>query len=182
MNTRVVLFSVVLGGALAGAAGVPYSAADGTATFEHRVAFVTVQGTVQGVRSRVTLDPEDLGTTTGTVTVPLSGLKTGIELRDRHATGPRALDTARFPNATFELEQLTGGRLTEGQLLATTARGRLTVRGVTRAIRVPVKATLGSGEVRVSTQFKFNPHDFGVNYPGSSDSVTVGASFTLRAD
>lgn len=30
-----------------------------------------------------------------------------------------------------------------------------------------------------STQFKFNPHDFGVKYKGSSDSVTVNAAFSL---
>ena len=67
---------------------------------------------------------------------------------------------------------LTGGALREGQTLATTATGTLTVKGVRRRLSVPVKATLQGGRVHVSTQFKFNPHDYGVNYPGSSDSVT----------
>lgn len=157
-----------------------YLASDGTATFSHRVALFDVKGDIAGVSSRVGLDLSDLAATTGTVTVPLARLQTGIAKRDEHAKSERALDTARYPNATFELQTLTGGALREGQTLATTATGTLTVKGVRRRLSVPVKATLQGGRVHVSTQFKFNPHDYGVNYPGSSDSVTVGVRLSLR--
>jgi hypothetical protein len=40
---------------------------------------------------------------------------------------------------------------------------------------------LQGGKVNVSTQFKFNPFDFDVRYPGSSDSVTVDVAFVLNA-
>ncbi|WP_027460752.1 YceI family protein [Deinococcus murrayi] len=174
------LLGLLLAG-LALAAPRPYGAAGGSATFEHRVRFVNVRGTVAGVTAQVQLDPQDLAATRGSVTVPLSELKTGIALRDRHAQGEVALDTARYPNATFVLESLTGGRLLEGQTLSTTATGRLTVKATTRSLSVPVKATLRGGRVEISTQFKFNPYDFDVRYPGSSDSVTVGVTFTLVA-
>lgn len=166
---------------LALAAPRPYTAAGGNATFEHRVRVVNVRGTIAGVTAQVQLDPSDLAATRGSVTVPLSALKTGIGLRDRHAQGEVALNTERYPNATFVLEKLTGGRLLEGQTLNTTASGRLTVKATTRPVSVPVKATLRGGRVEVSTQFKFNPYDFDVRYPGSSDSVTVGVTFTLAA-
>ncbi|WP_428194319.1 YceI family protein [Deinococcus saxicola] len=79
-----------------------------------------------------------MAATTGTVRVPLSGLKTGNSLRDSHTKG--ALSTGEFPNATFKLDRLTGGRLTDGQTLAlaTTASGTLTVRGVSIPVSVPV--------------------------------------------
>lgn len=162
------------------AAPRPYAAV-GSATFEHRVRIVNVRGTIRGVTAQVQFDPVDLAATRGTVTVPVGQLQTGIGLRDRHALGEVALDSAKYPNATFVLETLTGGRLIEGQTLNTTATGRLTVKATTRAIRVPIKATLTGGQVEVSTQFKFNPYDYDVRYPGSSNSVTVGVNFTLAA-
>ncbi|UBV43784.1 YceI family protein [Deinococcus taeanensis] len=157
----------------------PYRASDGTATFTYTVRFIPVRGTISGVSASVTLDPANLAATAGTVTVPVANLKTGISLRDAHAKREDALNAAKFPNATFTLEKLTGGKLVEGQTLATTATGKLTVKGTAKAVSVPVKATLQDGKVNVSTQFKFNPFDFDVRYPGSSDSVTVEVSFVL---
>lgn len=168
---------LISGGALA----AEYNAAAGTATFSHTVRFIPVRGTIAGVTASVNLDPANLAATSGTVTVPVVNLKTGIGLRDTHAKGAEALNTAKFPNATFKLEKLTGGKLVEGQTLSTTATGTLTVKGAAKTVSVPVKATLQGGKVNVSTQFKFNPFDFDVRYPGSSDSVTVDVAFTLTA-
>ncbi|CAM3955303.1 YceI family protein [Deinococcus marmoris] len=163
----------------ASAAGAPYAATSGQATFEYRVTLVNVKGTVEGVISAVDLNTDDLAATTGTVTVPLLGLKTGNSLRDSHTKG--ALGTQEFPNATFKLGRLTGGRLTAGQTLATTASGTLTVRGVSKPVSVPVKATLSANNVNVSTQFKFNPLEYGVRYPGGADVITVNVEFVLTA-
>ncbi|WP_291427797.1 YceI family protein [Deinococcus sp.] len=172
------------GAALSGAAqAAPYRAAEGTAAFSYRVALVPVTGSMTGVAANVTLDPQDLAATKGTVTVPVSTLKTGNTLRDSHAKGAGALGTAQFPNATFELTSLTGGILTEGgQTVATTATGRLTVKGTTKTLTAPIKATLRGGRVNVSTQFKFNPSDFNVRYPGGANSVTVDVAFVLEAN
>lgn len=159
----------------------PYAATAGTATFSHTVRFIPVRGSIAGVTASVNLDPTNLAATTGSVTVPVVNLKTGIGLRDTHAKGAEALNTAKFPNATFKLEKLTGGKLVEGQTLSTTATGTLTVKGTAKNVSVPVKATLQGGKVNVSTQFKFNPFDFDVRYPGSSDSVTVDVAFVLNA-
>ncbi|GGS40894.1 YceI family protein [Deinococcus knuensis] len=177
------LCALALATTLSGAAeAATYRAADGTATFNYRVTVVPVPGTMTGVTANVTLDPQNLAGTRGTVTVPVSTLKTGITLRDSHAKGPDALGTAKFPNATFELTSLTGGKLTEGQTVATTATGKLTVKGTTKTITAPIKATLTGGKVNVSTQFKFNPLEFGVRYPGGTDSVTVDVAFVLAAN
>jgi polyisoprenoid-binding protein YceI len=179
MNPRLLPLAGVLALSAAPAAPAPLTASGGTATFEYRVLIVNVTGTMDGVTSTVNLDVDDLAATTGTVTVPLSGLRTGIGLRDAHTRS--ALNTQQFPSATFTLETLTGGRLTEGQTLATTATGQLTVRGVTRPLSAPVKATLNAGRVRVSTQFQFNPLEYGVRYPGGADFIAVKASFVLAA-
>lgn len=161
------------------AATVPYTAAGGTATFEHKVRFINVKGNMTDVTSTVQLDLVDLAATKGTVTVPVVKLKTGIGLRDDHAKSDVALNAAKFPNAVFTLDKLTGGKLVQGQTLSTTATGKLTIKGKTLPITAPVKATLDGNKVNVSTQFKINPKDFEVNYPGSSDSATLNVTFTL---
>ncbi|WP_309572061.1 YceI family protein [Deinococcus sp.] len=163
------------------AAAVPnaYTAQVGTATFEHRVLFVNVKGNIPGVTATVTLDPTNLSVAQGTVTVPVVNLNTGISLRDNDARSERALDTAHHPNATFALYGIPGGHLIEGETLVTTVVGKLTVKGTTLSINAPVKATLVGGQITVNTQFKFNPHDYGVNYPNSSNVVTVNVTFTL---
>lgn len=164
--------------ALALAETIPYTAASGTATFDYRVVF-PIKGKIAGVSSTVTLDKADLAATTGTVTVPVVNLKTGNSLRDTHAKGEEALNTAKFPNVTFSLAKVPEGKLVEGQTLTLTATGNLTVKGVSKTISAPIKATLNGDKVNISTQFSFNPHDFGVNYPAGSDSVTVGVNFSL---
>lgn len=163
----------------AAAAPASYTASGGTATFEHKVRFINVKGNIADVTSAVQLDPADLAATKGSVTVPVVKLKTGLGLRDDHAKSDVALNAAKFPNAIFTLEKLTGGKLVEGQTLATTATGKLTIKGKTLPVTAPVKATLQGGKVNVSTQFKINPKDYEVNYPGSSDSATLNVTFTL---
>jgi polyisoprenoid-binding protein YceI len=169
--------AALLGGAQAATA--EYVAAGGTATFEHKVRFINVKGNISDVTSTVQLDLADLAATKGSVTVPVVKLNTGLGLRDDHARSEVALNAAKFPNAVFTLEKLTGGKLAEGQTLSTTATGKLTIKGKTLAVTAPVKATLQGGKVNVSTQFKINPHDYLVNYPGSSDSATLNVTFML---
>ncbi|MFB9992324.1 YceI family protein [Deinococcus oregonensis] len=171
--------AALLGGAQAATAA--YTAAGGTATFEHKVRFINVKGNITDVTSTVQLDPADLAATKGSVTVPVVKLKTGLGLRDEHARSEVALNASKFPNAVFTLEKLTGGKLVEGQTLSTTATGKLTIKGKTLPVTAPVKATLQDGKVNVSTQFKINPHDYEVNYPGSSDSATLNVTFTLAS-
>lgn len=164
---------------VATAVTLPYSAVSGQASFQHRVRLVTVNGTIENVSGTLRLDPSDLAVTTGSIMVPIDNLKTGIALRDTHAKSEVALHTSKYPTVTFVLEKLIGGKLVAGKELSTTATGKLTVKGVTKTLSVPVKALLEENRVNVSTQFKFNPHDFGVDYPGSSGSVTVDVKFTL---
>lgn len=179
MLRRALLMTVTGAVLSAHAAPSPYTAT-GSATFEYRVLFVNVYGTVAGVTSTVNLDLDDLAATTGTVTVPVERLSTGLSLRDFDARSDRALNTAKFPNATFRLEGLTGGRLFDNLTVNTTGTGTLTVKGVSRTISVPIKATRTGTQVKVNTQFKFNPHDYGVNYPNGSNSVAVNVTFTLQ--
>jgi len=172
-----ILLTTLLGLSGAALAGT-YGATTGTVSFDYRVTVFPVHGSSGDVRADATFEPDMLGAARATVTVPLAALKTGNGLQEEHMRG--ALGTDRYPNAVFTLGTInTDTTLTPGQTLVTTATGTLSVRGVTRNVTVPLKLTLQGGAVNVATQFKFNPHDYGVDYFGGADSISILASFAL---
>ena len=179
MRLRVLVCSTVVlltAGLPAFAAG--YSASSGTVTFDYRVTFIGVRGTGTDLSADVSFTPDSLDGATGTVTVPTASLKTGNGLQEDHMRG--ALGLGAFPNMVYTLSGVnTSTMLSEGQTLATTGSGKLTLKGVSRALSVPLKLTLNGGKVTVAAQFKFNPHDFGVDYLGGADSVAVNVGFVL---
>ena len=166
-------------------AGVPvpalaasYGASTGSVSFDYRVTFIGVRGIGSDLSAEVSFTPDRLGDASGTVSVPASSLKTGNGLQEDHMRG--ALGSVAYPNMVYTLTGVnTSTMLSEGQTLATTGSGRLTLKGVSRALNVPLKLTLNAGRVTVATQFKFNPHDFGVEYLGGADSVAVNVGFVL---
>lgn len=164
-------------------AGLPalaadYTASTGTITFDYRVTFIGVRGTSSELNADVSFTPDSLDGATGTVSVRTASLKTGTGLQEDHMRG--ALGSDAFPNMVYTLSGVnTSTMLSEGQTLVTTGSGKLSLKGVSRALTVPLKLTLNGGKVTVATQFKFNPHDFGVEYLGGADSVAVNVGFVL---
>jgi polyisoprenoid-binding protein YceI len=167
------LLSAGLSGSAAG-----YFASSGTVTFDYRVAFIGVRGTSSDLSADVAFTLGSLNEATGTVSVRAASLKTGNGLQEDHMRG--ALGADAFPNMVYPLDSVnTSTMLSEGQTLVTTGSGRLTLKGVSRALTVPLKLTLNGGRVTVATQFKFNPHDFGIDYFGGADSALINVGFVL---
>ena len=165
-------------GAGLSALAADYGASTGTVTFDYRVTFIGVRGTSSDLEAEVTFTPDGLDGATGTVSVRTASLKTGNGLQEDHMRG--ALGAGAFPNMVYTLSGVnTSTMLSEGQTLVTTGSGKLTLKGVSKPLSVPLKLTLNNGKVTVATQFKFNPHDFGVDYLGGADSVAVNVGFVL---
>ena len=156
----------------------PYNAASGTVSFNYRVAFVGVRGTTTDLTAEVEYKASKLADSAGTVTVRAATVRTGNGLQESHMRG--AMGTDRFPNIVYTLSGVNSDTLlSEGQTLATTGSGSLTLRGVTRPLDVPLKLTMTAGKITVATQFKFNPYDYGVSYFGGADSIAINAGFVL---
>jgi polyisoprenoid-binding protein YceI len=150
----------------------------GTADFEYRVLVVTVRGTSSSLGAQGSLDPASLAGSEARVTLPAASLVTGNSLRDSHMRG--ALGSAQYPNITFVLSSLSGASaLQDGVTAVATGSGLFTLRGVSKVITVPLKLTLQGGAVNVATQFKFNPHEYGVDYFGGASSIAINAAFAL---
>ncbi|MGF1466084.1 MAG: YceI family protein [Sandaracinaceae bacterium] len=138
--------------------------------------------TITGVSSRVSgtvqVDPNNLGATRGTIQVPVSSLRTGIDLRDEHLHSANWLDAPSFPNATLEITGVEGAtRLQPNQDARIRIQGRFTLHGVTndvvanaRVRYIPVTEEMRSNNVtsdviRAQASFRVQLDDYGVSIP-----------------
>jgi polyisoprenoid-binding protein YceI len=96
----------------------------------------TVRGKFHGVSGTLRLDEEQPSASSGTFTVDVASLSTGVEQRDAHLRSPDFFDAAGHPTATFT----TTSVVAKGDACAVT--GDLTIRDTTRPVTFDV-ALLG---------------------------------------
>lgn len=123
----------------------------------------TVEGTFSGLAGTIEHQASNGGPSNVGAEVPLSSVKSGIGLRDRHLRSRDYLDVERFPSAVFESSAV------EWQQERFLVHGRLTVRGSTRAIvaHMAYPAPLGEGvpedaPLDLHGHFSLNRRQFGV--------------------
>lgn len=117
----------------------------------------------------VTVDPTNLSTARGSVSVPINSIHTGSDLRDEHLHGEGWLDAGRFPNATLEITSVEGATaLTPGAVTRVTIRGHFTVHGVTH-------------DVTAQAQVRWMPASDELRAEGvTGDLIRAQASFTVN--
>lgn len=178
MSRRFALSFALLTFGLASAAPASYTATSGHLSFDYRVTFIGVRGSSDSLTAEAMFSPDNLPQASGSVVIPAAAIRTGNGVQEGHMRG--ALGAERFPDIVYTLTGVNSDTmLREGQTLATTGSGSLTLKGKTRSLMVPLKLTLNGGKVNVATQFKFNPHDYGVDYFGGADSIAIDVSFVL---
>ena len=116
--------------------------------------------------------------------VPLSGVDTGIGLRNRHLRA--ALDVAHFPEAELRVPRKALAFPAPGKSTESDAQGTLTLHGVPRPCSVHYRAEQGpSGELRVRSTFHLDMRDFGIETPSYlgvhvEPAVAVQVEFSVR--
>jgi polyisoprenoid-binding protein YceI len=137
-------------------------------TFESTTDFEQILGTTNKASGRITADFE-AGKGSVKVTVPVSSMKTGIELRDEHMRSSGWLDAEKYPEISFVSQSVTHEE--DGKWIAP---GLFTMHGVSNEMTVTVdvkqipaelaeKVGLGGGDwLRISTVFDVKLSDFGV--------------------
>jgi polyisoprenoid-binding protein YceI len=125
----------------------------------------------------VLTDPADLASGRVRVSIEAASLETGIGRRDNHLRSEDFLYVQRFPSITFESTRMDrdGGRLV--------LVGQLTLRGVTREVRVPVEVNVVDGRLEARGRFEINRDDYGVSYDSVLNPIgqKVRIDFALRA-
>jgi polyisoprenoid-binding protein YceI len=119
--------------------------------------------------------------TAGQITADLTTLQSDERNRDRQLSR-QALETARFPTATFTLTSPVelGSVPAEGATVDLTLTGDLTLHGVTKAVQVPVQARLQGGIVTVAGSLPIVFADFGIQQPQAMVVLSVEDHGTLE--
>lgn len=139
----------------------------------------TIDGTTGRVSGGVRLDAENLAGSSVVLSVDVSSLDTGNEMRD--AEMRRTLETKKYPFALFRSTSVIGpvilepNHLTEAKLV-----GDFTLHGVTRRINVPVHLVLTpAGQILASGRFTIRMTDYDIEVPDKL-IVSVANEVTLR--
>lgn len=168
-----------------------------TANYTSDAALETISGTSVQVSGTISTDLKDPSKTSGSFSIPVISLVSGVPMRDEHMAGKDWLDAATFPNITFAIKglKLKGDNkvLTNGSSVQADATGDLTLHGVTKTITIPVRATyreVPAGQVyglegnilRIETTFAIKLSDYGVNIPAPlTAKVANELSLTVKA-
>ena len=138
---------------------------------------MNADGRFHRFRGDIAVDPRDLATARISLSIEAASIDTGIGLRDTHLRSADFFDAERFPTITFESQRV------EAEGRRATVTGRLTVRGVTREIAVPVDVAVSDVALVASGELVVNRRDYGMVYNSIVNPVgnEVRVSFTIRA-
>ncbi|MCA9520030.1 MAG: YceI family protein [Myxococcales bacterium] len=130
----------------------------------------TIVGTTSKVSGSLTIDPKKPATTVkGQIVVDAATFRTGIDMRDAHLRSAKFLDAKTHPKATFSIEKVVGrGALVPGKKLKGTVHGTLTIKGVSKTIKVPI----------VVAFYKWTPEL--KNFKVFGDLLRIKASFPIK--
>jgi polyisoprenoid-binding protein YceI len=134
--------------------------------FESAARLETINGVSDEVSGRAEFDPADLSGARATVVVPVSSIRTGIDLRDEHLRGDKWLDADNHPEIRFELDRVEGpSQLARDEEIGAKLHGRFTARGVTRPVVANARLKWTGSAVEVKARFQVKLSDHGIEIP-----------------
>ncbi len=150
-----------------------------------------IQGSAAGVSGTLTFDPANPAATTGKLIVTTKSLQVPNPMMKEHLDGEQWMQVEKHPEITFELKELRNVK-TEGDTTTAEAVGTFTVRGTSREIVVPAKATYlkdklaarTNGQMKgdllvIRSTFPIKRSDFGINPGAPQDKVADEIELTL---
>jgi polyisoprenoid-binding protein YceI len=114
------------------------------------------------------------------ITVDLTTIQT--DRAQRRSKIQQALETSRFPEATFSLTGPVSlpADAAAGASIKVTAKGDLTIHGVTQAVEIPLEAKLVGDRIVVVGSTRVTFDDYGVSVPSSPIVVSADDHGTLE--
>ena len=146
-------------------------------TFKATSRLMNADGRFHRLAGEIVVDPKDPSTAKVTLSIEAASIDTGIGRRDNHLRSEDFFDVRQFSSITFESLRV------EGAGRRATVFGRLTLRGVTRELAVPVEVDLTDVAMVATGEFVINRRDYGIAYQSSVNPIgnEVRVAFTLRA-
>jgi polyisoprenoid-binding protein YceI len=153
-----------------------------------------IAGTAKGVSGQFTLDASNLEATTGTITVQVMSMKSGVSKRDEHMYDEEWLDAEKFPTITFQVLKLEGVQVTSdnGITIKAQAVGKFTLHGVSKEMKIPItmkyvkeseatKKRAAGDLVMINANFSVALKDYNVKGKGGIVGSKVGETIQLEA-
>ncbi len=152
----------------------------------------SITGTANGISGTVTFDRDAPASVSGRIVVDAATLTVGNPLMREHLLGANWLDVAQHPTITFETAKVANVRTQGAQILADVS-GRLTVKGVSKDVTVPVAFThlpdklgarLGDAKLRgdllvLRANFVIDRSEFGIMPGQATDKVAESINLSL---
>jgi polyisoprenoid-binding protein YceI len=119
--------------------------------------------------------------TSATITADLTTLQSDDSRRDGQLRR-QGIETGTFPTATFTLTSPieVGSVPADGQEVAVTASGKLTLHGVTKDVQIPLKARLTGSVIQVSGSLPIVFADYGIEKPNSFIVLSIADQGTME--
>jgi polyisoprenoid-binding protein YceI len=92
-----------------------------TASYTSDADLETISGTSVQVSGTIATDLKDPSKTSGSFSIPVTSLLSGVPMRDEHMAGEQWLNAAEFPNITFAIIPIKHDMKTHMACAATTA-------------------------------------------------------------
>jgi len=150
----------------------------------------SINGTATGVSGTVSFDPAKPAATTGKIVLATSSLHVDNPLMKKHMLDEGWMHVSKFPTIEFVAVKMTNVK-TSGSTIIATIAGKLTVKGVTKKVSVPVRLTYLKGMLikrnRVPgdllvlrCDFTIKRSDFGINAGNNEEKVSDEIELKLR--
>jgi polyisoprenoid-binding protein YceI len=131
-------------------------------------------GSFNGLQGTIKFDPNNPGASQFDMSVDASTIDTDIAARDNHLRKSEYFDVKTFPRITFRSTRVSRSNNAEYLFMF----GQLTIKGVTKEIQFPFKATAKDGGYLFEGDFKLNRRDFGLG--GKSLSLSDELEVDLK--
>jgi polyisoprenoid-binding protein YceI len=132
-----------------------------------------VDGSLKGIKGKIVFDENNLAASSFEVAVETTTINTGNNTRDKHLRGKDYFDASGHPQLKIESSRVSKS-VTPGYYVLF---AKLTIKGVTKEISFPFKATAENGGVRFTGSFKIKRRDFGV---GGRNTISNDVNIKLN--
>lgn len=162
-----------------------------TVTFTLDAPLEAISGSANGISGTVSFDPANPAATTGKIVVETASMHVPNPTMKEHMHGKDWMDVAGHPTLTFEAVSLSNVQ-TQGDVTTAQVAGKLTLKGVTKSVTVPVRMTYLKDKLADRTNgrmkgdllvlradFIIKRSDFGINPGAPTDKVSDEVALKL---
>jgi polyisoprenoid-binding protein YceI len=145
-----------------------------TVSFTSNAPAERIVGTASELSGSISFSPDDWGTVTGTIQFPVTSMRTGNSMRDRHLAGDDWLRADVNPNVTFEITRVeVTSSTTEGERtdVSGVAHGTLTLNGVSKPTTASIEVAVLADTRRVRVNFNLDANIVDHEVVGRRNSI-----------